>query len=182
MDRALSYAALLRPIGQMLEALRIESFAVSLDSEGFIIRDKTRNRAQLTPRERAFLAELQSIHSPLLDKEDARRLAAGVIEWHLTENDLERLEQMGRERRRDSEQTPDSHSVSHILRVIGTILDHRRGQMFYISKDEQIITLQYTTSDGQKASEEFNLPTLYDCWVRLYKKRTGRHGLAQLSA
>src|SRR5262245_7541113 len=177
-----SYAALLRPIGQMLEALRIESFSVSLDSEGFIIRDKTRNRAQLTPRERAFLAELQAIHSPLLDKEDARRLASGVIEWHLTENDVERLERVGRDRRREPEQTPDSHSVSHVLRVIGTILDHKRVQMFHISKDEQVLTLEYTTSDGQKTSEQFDLPTLYDCWVRLYKKRTARHGLAQLSA
>ncbi|HEX2931635.1 MAG TPA: hypothetical protein VHV54_18055 [Candidatus Binatia bacterium] len=182
MHEALSYAALLRPIGQMLEALRIDSFAVRLDSEGFIIRDKTRNRVQLTPRERAFLAELQSIHSPLLDKEDARRLAAGVIEWHLTEDDLERLEQVGRDRRRDPEQTPDSHSVSHILRIIGTILDQKRGQMFYVSKDDQIVTLEYTTSDGQKASEEFNIPMLYDCWVRLYKKRTARNGLAHLSA
>ena len=182
MHEALSYAALLRPIGQMLESLRIDSFAVKPDGEGFIICDKTRNRAQLTPRERAFLAELHSIHTASLDKEDARRLAVGVFEWHLTDDDLERLEREGRERRRDAEQTPDSHSVSQILRVIGTILDQKRGQMFYVSKDEQVVTLEYTTPDGRKASEEFNVPMLYDFWVRLYKKRTGHNGLARLSA
>src|SRR5882724_12172556 len=94
-----TYAALLRPIGQMLESLRIDSFAVKPDSDGFVIRDKTRNRAQLTPRERAFLAELHLGHAASLDKEDALRLAAGVFEWHVTKDDVERLEREGRRRR-----------------------------------------------------------------------------------
>jgi len=44
------------------------------------------------------------------------------------------------------------------------------------------VTLEYVTPEGHKASEEFNVPTLYDFWVRLYIKRTGRNGLARLSA
>src|SRR5688572_13896917 len=99
----LSYAALLRPIGQMLESLRIDSFAVTPDGQGFIIRDKTRNRTQLTPRERSFLADLHSSHTASLDKEDALRLAAGVFEWHLIDDDLERLEREGRGRRNGSD-------------------------------------------------------------------------------
>ena len=66
-----SYATLLRPIGQMLEGLRIDSFAVKPDRDGFVIRDKTRNRAQLTPRERAFLARLHLGHTASVDQEDA---------------------------------------------------------------------------------------------------------------
>jgi len=182
MHEALSYAALLRPIGQMLETLRIESFAVTLNGDGFIIRDQTRNRAQLTPRERAFLAHLHSMHGATLDKEDALRLAAGIFEWHLTSDDLQRLEREGRERRRDDEQTPDSHSVSQILRVIGTILDQKRSQTFHVSKDEQTVTLEYVTPDGHQAAEEFSVPMLYDYWVGLYKRRASRNGLTRLSA
>ena len=129
-----NYAALLRPIGQMLEALRIDFFAVKPDNGGFLVRDKTRSRAQLTPRERAFLAELHLCHTPSLDldKEDALRSAAGIFEWHVTETDIERFELEGRERRHAAQGTPDSHSVSQILRVIGSILDQKRGQMFSI--------------------------------------------------
>jgi hypothetical protein len=178
----LSYAALFRPIGQMLETLRIESFAVKPDGEGFIIRDKTRNRAQLTPRERTFLAELQSSHTATVDKEDALRLAAGVFEWHLTQDDLERLERKGRGQRGGPEHTLDSHSVSQILRVIGNILDQKRGQLAYISKDEQVVTVEYTLPSGQKNSEEYTFPMLYDYWVRMYKKRNGHNGIAPMTA
>jgi hypothetical protein len=178
----LSYAALLRPIGQMLETLRIESFAVKPDGEGFIIRDKTRSRAQLTPRERTFLAELHSSHTATLDKEDALRLAAGVFEWHLTQEDIERLEREGRGRRGSPEHAPDSHSVSQILRVVGNIVDQKRGQLGCVSKDEQVVTVEYTLPSGQKNSEEYNLPMLYDYWVRMYKKRNDHNGVARLTA
>ena len=174
MLEAQSYATLLRPIGQMLEGLRIESFALRTDHDGFVVRDRTRNRAQLTPRERTFLAELHRGHTASLDKQDALRLAEGIFEWHVTESDMERFEREGREKRRDGEQAPDSHSVSQVLRVIGTILDQRRGQMSCISKDEQLVTLEYELPSGCTANEEYDVPTLYDFWVRMYKKRTTR--------
>lgn len=176
-----SYATLLRPIGQMLEGLRIDSFAVKPDRDGFVIRDKTRNRAQLTPRERAFLAQLHLGHTASLDKGDALRLAAGVFEWHVTESDVERLERQGREKRRDDAHAPDSHSVSQVLRVIGAILDQKRGQMSCVSKDEQVITLEYELPGGRMASEQYDGPTLYDFWVRMYKKRIVRNGAAPLT-
>ena len=167
-----NYATLLRPIGQMLEGLRIDSFAVKPDRDGFVIRDKTRNRAQLTPRERAFLARLHFGHTASLDKEDALRLAAGVFEWHVTESDVEHFERQGREKRRDGEHAPDSHSVSQVLRVIGAILDQKRGQMSCVSKDEQVVTLEYELPGGRMATEQYDTPTLYDFWVRMYKKRS----------
>jgi hypothetical protein len=168
----ITYAALLRPIGQMLEALRIDSFAVKPDNDGFIVRDRTRNRAQLTPRERAFLAELKSSHPPSLHKEDALRLAAGVFEWRLTPDDIERFETEGRERRQEPARTPDSHSVSQILRVVGSILDQKRGHLSGIVKDEQVVTVEYALPEGKIASEEYSVPMLYDRWVGMYKKRS----------
>lgn len=177
-----TYATLLRPIGQMLERLRIESFAVLPDRNGFVVRDKTRNRAQLTPRERAFLAELHLGHSASLDKEDALRLAEGVFEWHVTERDIERFEREGSKRRHGVEQAPDSHSVSQVLRVIGTMLDQKHGKLSYVSKDEQIIILEYELPGGGKTSEQYGVPALYDFWVRMYKRRSTRNGEARRTA
>jgi len=165
------YTAVLRPIGQMLEGLRIESFSVKPDSVGFVVRDKTRNRAQLTPREKAFLGELHWMHGAALDKEDALRLAAGVFEWHVTAIDLERFEAAGRALRQEHSGTPDSHSVSQILRVIGNILDQKRQELYCISKDAEAVTIEYLLNNGNVAREEYRVPVLYDQWVRMYKRR-----------
>ncbi|HKY07129.1 MAG TPA: hypothetical protein VJQ55_02765 [Candidatus Binatia bacterium] len=177
-----TYAFLLRPIGQMLENLRIESFAVRPDGDGFVVRDQTRRRAQLTPRERAFLAELHRAHTGHLDKEDALRLAAGVLEWHVTATDLERFEYEGRGQRRGGGRAPDMHSVSQLLRVIGAIVDQKHGYLCSISKDEQSVTLEYDLPNGKMATEEYDIPTLYDCWVRMYKRRTPTNGEPHLTA
>ena len=166
----------------MLEGLRIDSFIVRPDRNGFVIRDKTRNRTQLTPREKAFLAHLQLGHAASLDKQDALRLAAGVLEWHVTANDVEQFERQGRQRRRDADQAPDSHSVSQVLRVIGAILDQRRARMSYVLKDEQLVTLEYELPGGRLATEQYDAPALYDFWVRMYKRRVPRVAEARLTA
>lgn len=171
MVEGLSYAGLLRPIGQMLESLRIDSFAVLIEDDGFVVRDKTRNRTQLTHREKAFSAALDSSHPIEQERESVRRLAAGMLEWKLTDEDIERLELESRERRRDSSQTPDSYSISQLLRVIGMIVDQKLGRLVSLTKDEQTIVVEYLLPNGQKNTGEYTLPVLYDFWVRMYKKR-----------
>jgi len=162
---------MLRPVGQTLDDLRIESFTVISDADGFIVRDKTRNRAQLTPREKAFLSELGASHSAAKAKQNALRLASGIFEWHLTSADIERLEKAGRERRRNGEQPVNAHSMSQILRSIGEIVDQKRGRLISVSKIENLITVEYLTSSGRLASENFTMPMIYNLWVRMYKKR-----------
>jgi hypothetical protein len=173
--KQVGYATMLRPVGQTLDDLRIESFTVITDEDGFIVRDKTRNRAQLTPREKAFLSDLSASHSALKAKQNALRLANGIFEWHLTGADIERLEKAGRERRRDTEQAPDSHSSSQILRIIGEIVDQKRGRLISVSKVESLVTVDYLTSMGRLVSENFTLPMIYNFWVRSYKRRATRN-------
>jgi hypothetical protein len=48
--------------------------------------------------------------------------------------------------------------------------------------DEQVVTLQYDLPGGRTAAEQYDVPTLYDFWVRMYMKRTARNGDAPLSA
>ena len=170
----LGYAGLLRPVGQTLDRLRIDSFTVTSADDGFIVRDKTRRRTQLTPRERAFLSELSASHSASYKKHDALRLANGIFEWHLTKADIERLEIVGRERRRDAEQAADSHSVSQILRMVGEIIDNRRGRLVSVSKVDDLVTVEFLSSSGQLMSENYTLAMIYNYWVRAYKKRAAR--------
>jgi hypothetical protein len=55
-------AGVLRPIGQALEDWGIESFSVWPDGSGFMVRDRTHNRAQIQAREK----EYRAIGCPLL--------------------------------------------------------------------------------------------------------------------
>ena len=88
MDHNVVYAQLLRPIGQMLEQLRIESFILLTEGQEIIVRDKTLGRKQLTPREKALFARLQEKHTRAVEREAALQLANGVLEWRLTREDI----------------------------------------------------------------------------------------------
>jgi hypothetical protein len=56
--------------------------------------------------------------------------------------------------------------------VLGGIVDQKRGQLISVSKADQVVSLEYSSSVGQNVSEQYTLPVLYDFWVRMYKRRT----------
>jgi hypothetical protein len=170
MSNGLSYALLLRPVGQMLEALRIESFALIADGDDLVVRDKTPGRKQLTPRERALLMEWQITHTRPEDKEGALRLASGILEWRMTRQDIERLEREGQSRRINPNRTPDIHSVSQMLRVVGALIDHKNGTLLNVTKEDQKVTFEYELATDKRVSEELGVPALYDLWVRMYRR------------
>ena len=172
MVEEMGYASVLRPIGQMLENLRIESFSVWPDGDGFMVRDRSRNWDQLTPTEKSFDSELQSANDGSTANGEALRLAAGIVEWRLARADIEQLELDGRERRRNPNGIPSAHAISQLLRVIGGVVDQRLGRLLSVTSDGQHVTLGYLSSGGQTVTNDYTIPTLYDFWVRMYKKRS----------
>ncbi|HWH76659.1 MAG TPA: hypothetical protein VNT76_04780, partial [Candidatus Binatus sp.] len=76
-----------------------------------------------------------------------------------------------RQLRRDSSQTPDTYSISQLLRVVGMIVDQKLARLISLTKDDQLIIVEYLLANGQKTTMEYTLPVLYDFWVRMYKKR-----------
>jgi len=166
-----SYAQLLRPIGQMLERLRIQSFILIAEGQEFVVRDKTPGRQQLTPREKALFAQLQEKHGSAVDVEGAVQMASGIVEWRLTHEDIHWLEEEGRARRRARNSTPDGHASSQILRVVGDLVDRNKGRLLCVVKDENKVTVEYEVPPGRKVAEELTLPMLYDAWVRMFKGR-----------
>ena len=155
----------------MLEALRIDSFILVFDNEDLVVRDKTPGRKQITPRERALFAEWQVTHTRPQDKEGALKLAAGILEWRMTPQDIDRLENEGRSRRRNPNLTPDIHSISQVLRVVGALVDHKNGKLLTVTKDDEKVTFEYELVSGKKVLEELGVPALYDLWVRLYRRQ-----------
>ena len=166
------YALILRPVGQLLEALRIESFSLSVENDDLVVRDKTPGRKQITPREKALLAEWQVTHTRPQDKEGALKLASGILEWRMTPDDIDRLERQGRSRRRNPNLTPDIHSVSQMLRVVGALVDHKNGRLLQLTKEDQKLTFEYELVSGKKVVEELGVPALYDLWVGIYRRQS----------
>jgi hypothetical protein len=155
----------------MLEQLRIESFALVAEGEEFVVRDKTPGRKQLTPREKALFARLQERHNRAVEREGALQMATGVLEWRLTREDISGLEQEGRAQRRGRNLTPDGHATSQVLRVVGDLVDHNKGRLLSVVKEENKVTVEYEVSPERRVSEELTLPMLYDAWVRMFKAR-----------
>ena len=62
---------------------------LSVENEDLVVRDKTPGRKQITPREKALLAEWQVTHTRPQDKEGALKLASGILEWRMTPADIE---------------------------------------------------------------------------------------------
>jgi len=93
----------------------------------------------------------------------------------VTTDDIARFEAAGRARRNKGSGTPDSHTISQILRVIGNILDQKRQELYCISKDAEVVAIEYLEGDGKVTTEEYSLPILYDQWVRMYKRRANQN-------
>ena len=172
MFEELRCAGVLRPIGQALENLGIESFSVWPDGSGFMVRDRTRHRMQTTARNKALSGDRQSTDDASEAIEEVRHLAPGIVEWRLDRSDIEKLELLGRARRCGTNQTPDPHTTSQVLRVTGEIVDQRLGRLLRITKEGCIVNLNYLSSSGQTVSDDYSTATLYDFWVGMYKKRS----------
>ena len=137
-----------------------------------MVRDRTRHRMQTPGRNKALSADRQSTDGASEAIEEVRHLAAGIVEWRLDRSDIEKLELLGRARRCGSNQTPDPHTTSQVLRVTGEIVDQRLGRLLRITKEGCIVNLNYLSSSGQTVCDDYSTATLYDFWVGMYKKRS----------
>ncbi len=70
--------------------------------------------------------------------------------------------------------TPDAHSPSQILRAVGNFVDQKQGRLLSLSKEDQNIAIEYESASKRTVSEKFTVSSLYDYWVRMYLKRSGR--------
>jgi hypothetical protein len=85
------------------------------------------------------------------------------------------LELQGRARRRDSNQTPDGHSLSQLLRGAGAYLDgHHAVSLLGITLQDRWVTLRYETRDGRVEQAAQDIEFFYNLWVKMYLQRSNR--------
>jgi hypothetical protein len=170
------YQNILRAIGQGLENLNVNSFDLLEASENeFVVGGDCNKTKALSARKpspkKSFLG--------LFLNNDTRKTTktSGSLSFHFsglrfTPSDIELLDQKGKVLRSTEDSSPPNpQSLSHILRMTGTYLDHHGSRLLRLSWDRQIITLWHTNRMDIEAKDIFTPLNLYDQWVHQFKKR-----------
>jgi len=170
-----SYAQALRVIGQALETLKVEAFAVERAGESFLVRGSVtvRDLASNEQRaERGFLPHIRRLLAGRRAQETGTDMAR-VTELDLcyTGKDVDRLEQAGRAKRVDPQGMADAASLSQILRTIGAYVNQKHGRLLKISRNGEPITVEYEVPSESKFAQVFTASDLYDFWLSMSMKR-----------
>jgi hypothetical protein len=179
----IGYAQPLRAIGQALETLNIQNFEMEPAGDAFLVRGAKAAGNGDSHGERVSSDKLRSIWGNVVGMSVAvttgrgakRETSASSVELHYTAKDIERLEQEGRSRRVDPHRTADATCLSQLLRCIGAYLNQKRARLVRVSRDDNVLSVEYETSLGSPMKENLGVPDLYDLWVRMYLQRASRN-------
>jgi hypothetical protein len=176
MAQASNYSQLLRPIGQMLESLGVQSFILTLEGDDFSVQGQKPKEPSPPNQDKSLRAIWQLLRSPKHASEEVSTPSSGVVELHYTPDEIARMDVEGRAKRKASASgaAPEPHSLSQILRACGAFVDQKEGRFLAVKKEEYDITIEYESALKRKISEQFTVASLYDYWVKMYFKRRAR--------
>ena len=171
-----NYAALLRPVGQILESLRIDNFTLRVDDAGVSLRgQKPQPRKEpAAPQAMSLRVVWQSLRGKKQEPVEEPQPSSGILELNYTHEDIGRVDDEAKSRRVDAGGRPEAHALSQLLRAVGGIVDQKQGRLISITREGQDITVEYESTLNQKIVEKFTSATLYDFWVRMYLRRSNR--------
>ncbi len=167
MNENLSYDQILRTVGQVLEALEINSFTLKLEGHDFTVS------AQQHPGTRLRVL-WQRLQGKKAESQATAHPASGALELHYTVEDIARMDSEGRAKRGHAAGTLAPHSLSQLLRAVAYFVDHEGGHLLTVRKDDQNIDFEYKTELETKVTQEFTVSALYDLWVKMYSERSAR--------
>jgi hypothetical protein len=159
-----SYSQALRVIGQALETLRIDTFALEKKGDRYIVRDW----------EPSFL---KSVADEVWGARDSDQMSfptqkSGDLLIY-TNSDAERLETQGRSRR-GSNGNPDTYTISSGLRLVGDYLDKKRAVTFDIWWSIESVRVRFEAAAGGPKETSFTVQNLQDLSVGMYLRRSNR--------
>jgi hypothetical protein len=169
-----NYSQLLRPIGQMLEGLGVESFALKVEGSDVLVRGEKKPRSPEPVKETSLRVAWQLLRGKRATPQQETKPSSGVIELRYSPSDIVRLDIEGQSKRQAASNPPEAHSPSQILRAVGAFVDHKGGRFLGVRKQNQDILIEFESSAGRKVEEAFTVATLYEYWVKMYLKRSAR--------
>jgi hypothetical protein len=172
MNENLSYAQILRTVGQMLEGLEIQSFALKIEGNDFTVSAPQARQ----PQEKHLRVFWRRLGGKKAESQGMGNPSSGVLELHYTAADIARMDSEARAKRGPTAGTPEPHSLSQLLRAVGAFVDQKGGDLLTMRKDDQNIEFEYKSLLNAKVTQQFTVPALYDYWVKMYLRRSDRAG------
>ena len=172
-NETLNCSQMLRAIGQLLEALNIDSFTLRVDDNDFLVRDRFPRRNREIKVRESLVSAWNIIRARDSRFEDSFH-ETGVLQFRIAQEDAALLEHDGQERRENSGKVPEIGAPSQILRDVGGIVDHKSGRLLVVTKHDQDIHFEFELPSHEIVTERFTVSSLYDYWVTMYLKRSDR--------
>ena len=174
MSSSFNFSQLLRPVGQMLEPLRIESFSLKVEDRGVAVYAQKHEEAHAAAPDISLRVTWQIFRRKKAEPAQGPQPSSGTLEIHYTHEDIARMDTEGQSKRKGVEGSPEAHTLSQILRAVGAFVDQKQGRLLGVTKDGQDITIEYESALKRDLTEKFTVASLYDYWVRMYLRRRQR--------
>ena len=171
---SLNFSQLLRPVGQMLEPLQIESFSLKVEDSGVSVHAQKREEARAQPPGVSLRVTWQIFRRKKTERENDPQPSSGALEVYYTRDDIARMDTEARGRRQGAGGRPEAHTLSQILRAVGAFVDQKQGRLVGVSMDGQEISIEYESALKRNLTEKFTVASLYDFWVKMYLRRRDR--------
>lgn len=179
--RAKEYGQLLRAIGQALEILKLGAFEMEVAEEDFVVRGSAVTSSQqqeaeaIRERVRKFVWDaLPGVAAAPAEIEFAMSTWPAKLDLRYTPNDVNRLQQEGKAKRKGGAAVPDVAKLSQLLRTIGAYVEHKQARLVKISRYGASLAICYETREGKTREESVSAGSLYEFWVQLYLQRSRR--------
>jgi len=175
MESNFNFSQLLRPVGQMLEPLQIDSFSLKVEDSGVSVVAQKPPEAREHRPDVSLRVSWQIFRRKKTDTPSEPQPTSGALELHYSRDDIARMDAEGQSKRQSGAGgSPEAHNLSQILRAVGAFVDQKQGRLLAVSKDGQDIAIEYESALKRGQTEKFTVASLYDYWVKMYLRRRQR--------
>ena len=174
MPTEFDFSQLLRPIGEALEPLHIESFSLRVESDGIFISAQKRVERQAPPADSTVRSVWDVFRRKKVEAPPAPQPSSPILEIRYSYDDIARMDAEEKSKRIPAGENPDPHALSQILRAAGAFVDQKQGRLLGVTMDGHDVAIDYESALKQKTTEKHTVASLYDYWVKMYLRRRER--------
>lgn len=169
-----NFSQLLRPIGEALKPLQIESFTLKVETEAICISAQKREERHPPPVDSTVQSIWDLFRRKKVEAPPTPRSTLRTLEFRYSYDDLARMDAEGKSRRVAAGEKPDPHALSQILRAAGAVVDQKQGRLLGVTMADHDVAIEYESAFKQKSTEKHTVASLYDYWVKMYLRRRER--------
>jgi hypothetical protein len=160
-SRGPSQARLLRVLGQVVDSIGLDDFELeAMNDNEYVMRGRI-------PKVARRLSWLKLLRLSFIKPQPAE---LEMVELRCSQETIERLDDLGRRRRRSLYGTPDPSSSSQVLRSVGRYLDSQDGLMQRITRTGETVTVQFESAYGRIENETKLVTQFIDSSERRFRQ------------